>query len=104
MQHEVNQFIVIAPAGMGKAIEWAEPQLRTYLEGHFPLYSFRIEPYGPFADEEDFAVIPIMNRPPAPSEKADHPDATFMCHLDPLVIPEIRQVLRSFDPAAVTAH
>jgi hypothetical protein len=104
VQHDVSEFIVIAPAGMGKAIEWAEPQLRSFLEGHFPLYRFRIEPYGPFADEEDFGIIPIMNRMPDPEEAVAHPDSTIMCHLDPTVIPEIRNVLRSFDPAGATTH
>ncbi len=103
MQHEVNQFIVVAPAGMGKAIEWAEPQLRSYLEGHFPLYSFRIEPYGPFPDEEDFAVIPIMSRSAELGEQKE-PDQIFLAQLDPSVIPEIRQVLRAFDPSGLQAH
>lgn len=98
MQHEVSEFIVIAPAGMGKAIEWAEPQLRSYLAGHFPLYSFRIEPYGPFADEENFAVIPIMNRQAPPNERPADPDALVMCSLDPSIIPEIRHILKLYDP------
>lgn len=104
MQREVSEFIVIAPAGMGKAIEWAEMQLRSYLEGHFPLYSFRIEPFGPFADEKHFAIIPVMNRAPDPEEQTMHDDGTFMCHLDPMVIPEIQNVLRSFDPVSSSMH
>jgi hypothetical protein len=103
-QHEVSQFIVIAPTNMGKAIQRAEPQLRSYLEGHFPRFRFRIEPFGPFADEEEFAIIPIMNRPPEPGEATKHNDATIMCRLDPTVIPEIQHVLRSFDPAEPKVH
>lgn len=101
-QREVSEFVIIAPADMGKAIEWAEPLLRSYLEGHFPLYRFRIEPFGPFAETGDYAVIPIMNRAPESGETTQHPDATFMCHLDPTVIPEIKHVLRSFDPVTAT--
>ena len=104
MQHDVSEFIVVAPSGMGKAVAWAERQLLAYLEGHFPLYRFRVEPFGPFADEEDFTIVPIMNRLPQPGEKTMEKDATFMCHLDPNVIPEIRHVLRSFDPAGVKAN
>ena len=104
MQHEVSEFIVVAPTTMGKAIQWAEPQLRHFLEGHFPLYRFRIEPFGPFAQDEDFAVIPVMNRAPEPGEETIEKDATFLCHLDPTAIPEIRHVLRSFDPAQQKAH
>lgn len=99
---EVSEFIVIAPTNMGKAIEWAEPQLRSYLEGHFPLFSFRIEPFGPFADEDDFSIIPIMNRPPELGEETMEAGGTFMCHLDPMIVPEIKHVLRSFDPANTT--
>lgn len=102
-QHEVSEFIVVAPTAMGKAIEWAEPQLRHYLEGHFPLYRFRIEPYGPLAEDDDFAVIPVMNRPARPGEQTDR-DQIFLASLDPMVIPEIRHVLRSFDPAQQKAH
>ncbi|WP_108459164.1 hypothetical protein [Devosia naphthalenivorans] len=104
MQHKVSEFIVIAPSGMGKAIEWAEKQLLSYLEGNFPFYHFRVEPFGPFADEWDFGVIPIMNRPPAATDKPTSSDATFMLALDPTVIPEIMHVLRSFDPAGATTH
>lgn len=103
-QHEVSDFILIAPAGMGKAIEWAEPLLRSYLAGHFPLYNFRIEPYGPFAEEDQFAIIPIMNRPGKRLEGGGDSDAMEMCSLDPTVIPEIQNVLRSFDPASATRH
>ena len=104
MQHKVSEFIVIAPSGMGKAIEWAEKQLLSYLEGHFPYYRFRVEPFGPFADEWDFGVIPIMNRMPSDGDRPRDPDATFMLELDPTVVPEIMHVLRSFDPAGATAH
>ncbi len=104
MQHEVSEFVIIAPADMGKAIQWAEPLLRSYLEGYFPLYRFRIEPFGPFAETDEYAVIPIMNRPPRQGEATRHPDATFMCRLDPMVIPEIKNALRSFDPAGARTH
>lgn len=101
---EVSEFIVVAPATMGKAVEWAEQRLRAYLEGHFPFYSFSIEPFGPLSSEDEFTVVPIMNRRPAPNEQ-DDPDRVFMCRpLDPNVIPEIKQVLRSFDLAPASAH
>lgn len=102
-QHEVSEFIVVAPATMGKAIQWAEPQLIQYLEGHFPLYRFRVEPFGPLADYDNFTVIPIMNRPARPGERTDK-DQIFLAHLNPTVIPEIRHVLKSFDPAQQKAH
>jgi hypothetical protein len=63
---EVSEFIVIAPAGLGKAVEWAEGRLLAYLGDQFPDYQFRIEPYGPFADDEEFTVLPVMNRAAEP--------------------------------------
>lgn len=104
MPHDVSEFIVMAPASMGKIVDRAEHHLLSYLDGHFPFYRFRVEPFGPFADEEDFTIVPIMNRPPAPGEATMDPDATFMCHLDPNVIPEIQHVLRSFDPSGIKAN
>lgn len=103
-QREVSQFVVIAPAGLGKAVEWAEERLLEYLANQFPAYRFRIEPYGPFADDEEFTVIPIMNRAADPGE-AKAPDAMIMCSLNPNSIPQIEQALRSFDPDKVrTTH
>ena len=46
-QHDVSEFIVVAPANLGKAVEWAESRLLAYLGDQFPAYRFRIEPFGP---------------------------------------------------------
>lgn len=97
--HDVNEFIVVAPANMAKAVQWAEVSLRSYLEGYFPHYLFRIEPFGPFALDDEFTVIPVMNRPPQQGEHVE-PDQLFMGHLDPNAVPEIRSVLRTFNPTA----
>ncbi|MGV8833275.1 MAG: hypothetical protein ACOH2N_14975 [Devosia sp.] len=104
MPHEVSEFIVVAPSEMGRAIQWAEPLLQSYLEAHFPLYRFRIEPFGPFADEDEFTVLPIINRAPDPFDVTSPHDATFICHLDPTVIPEIQHALRAFDPVGSQIH
>lgn len=103
MQREVNEFIVVAPAGLGKAVEWAEARLLDYLGDEFPDYRFRIEPFGPFADDEEFTVIPIMSRPAEPGE-ASHDDMMIMCNLKPETVPQIQQALRSFDPDKTRSH
>lgn len=103
MLHEVSEFIVIAPAGLGKAVEWAEGRLLAYLGDQFPAYQFRIEPYGPFADDEEFTVLPVMNRAAEPGEDKD-PDAMIMCSLNPASILQIQQALRSFDPDKTRSH
>lgn len=102
-QHEVRQFIVVAPAMLGKAVEWAEPMLLEHLAGRFPGLHFQIEPYGPFADDDEFTVIPIMSRPPDAGEST-RDDTLHLAELDPAIIPEIRQALRSFDPAQQKVH
>lgn len=91
---EVSEFIVIAPGTMGKAIEYAESRIRDRLGRSFPHYEFRIEPYGPFAEPESFAVIPIMNQ----KGRAGPNGEMYMCRpLDPWVIPAIKDVLREFE-------
>lgn len=102
-QHEVSDFIVVAPSGLGKAVEWAEARLLDYLGGQFPSYRFRIEAFGPFADDEEFTIIPIMNRPAEPG-KASHDDMMILCQLNPEAIPQIQKALRSFDPDKTRSH
>lgn len=104
MQHNVRDFIVIAPTNQGKAAEWAAERLSLYLEAHFPLYRFRIEPFGPLSSDDEFTVVPIMNKLPEPGEKPAADGSMTMCHLDPMALMEIRSVLRDFDLAGVTAH
>lgn len=102
-QHEVSEFVVIAPAGLGKAVEWAEGRLLAYLGDQFPNYCFQIEPFGPFADDEEFTVLPVMNRAPEPGEVAKD-GVILMCSLNPQSIPQIQQALRSFDPDKTRSH
>lgn len=102
-QHDVSEFIVVAPAMLGKAVGWAEPMLLAHLAEKFPGMRFRIEPFGPFADDEEFTVIPIMSRPPEPGERTDK-DRIYLARLNPAVIPEIQTVLRDFDPDNVRRH
>lgn len=99
---EVSEFIVVAPAGQGKALRFVEERLLGHLATRFPHYSFRLEPWGPFADDEEFSVLPIMNRAPEPGEATGDPDQFYMCApLDPRVIPQIRESLREFEMGAV---
>lgn len=102
---EVSQFIVIAPAKQSKAVEWAEQRLVAYLADAFPHYQFQVEAFGPFSDDEEFTVIPIVSRQPAAGEQTVEPDAFFLCKpLDPRVIPQIQEALRGFDIAGARAN
>lgn len=101
MQREVTEFIVVAPASQAKAVEWAERRLSSFLETHFPLYSFRIEPFGPLSDDDRFTIIPVMSARPTGMERGD---GIKLLSLDPSVIPEICDTLRSFDLTGAMAH
>lgn len=92
---EVSEFIVIAPSSMGKAVEYAEARIQERLGRSFPDYEFKIEPFGPFAEADEFAVIPIMGI----AGVGEHdPDEVYMCKpLEPWVIPAIKDVLREFE-------
>ena len=99
---EVRDFIVVAPANQAKAAAWAEQRLAAYLAAKFPHYRFRLEPYGPFAEEDDFAVLPIVN---SIEDSMPGDDRIYLCKpLDPQVIPHIRRVLREFDLAGAKAN
>ena len=95
--YEVCDFIVIAPMNHCKAIERSSERLLAYLEGHFPLYHFTIEAYGPFSEPDEFAVIPIMNG--RGEFRPRENDAFRIGRLDPSVVPEILRALRQFDLA-----
>ncbi|MHA6690564.1 hypothetical protein [Devosia sp. A449] len=101
MPHEVSEFIVVAPANQAKAVEWAERRLAAFLETHFPLYSFRIDPFGPLSDDDRFTVIPVMSARP---DRDDRSDKIRLLSLDPNVIPEICDTLRSFDLTGAMTH
>lgn len=99
---EVSEFVVIAPAGQGRAMRFAEQRLMAHLARRFPHYSFRLEAFGPYAEDDEFSVIPIMNRPSRPG---DEPGVMYMCRpLDPRVIPQIKQALRAFELAPEMAN
>lgn len=91
---DVSQFIVIAPGAMGKAVQYAEARIRDRLGRSFPDFEFMIEPFGPFAEADQFAVIPIMNQ----KGRVGPHGEMFMCRpLEPWVIPAIKEVLREFE-------
>lgn len=102
---EVSQFFVVAPTNQGKAVEWAKERLLAHLAQRFPHYTFRVEPFGPMSDDDEFTVIPIVSRPPMPGERVHDPDAFFLCKpLDPRVIPQIRRALEEFDLVGVKVN
>lgn len=94
---EVTQFVVIAPAEMGKSVRYAEARIKERLGRSFPDYDFLVEPFGPMAEQGEFAVFPIMGHI---GREGGDPDRVYMCKpVDPWVIPAIKDVLREFELA-----
>ena len=99
MTKEITEFVVIAPATMGKSVEYAEDRILTRLSRSFPGYSFQIEPFGPFVQENEFSVIPMMGvvgEGTAPME----PGETLLDRYPPKwLMGAIKEVLREFELA-----
>lgn len=97
MGKEVTEFVVIAPAAMGKAVEYAEQRIIERLSRSFPGYSFQIEPFGPFVQEDEFSIIPVMG---AVGEgiAALEPGETLMDRYPPKwLLGAIKEVLKEFE-------
>lgn len=97
MSKEITEFVVIAPASMGKAAEYAAPRIIERLRRSFPGFLFHLEPYGPLAEEEEFVVLPMMGTigeglaPLAPGE-------TLMDRYPPKwLLGAMQEVLREFE-------
>lgn len=92
---EVSTFVVVAPASMGKAVEYAQDRIRDRLARSFPDYHFAIEAFGPLADDEGFSVYPVTG---TLADKGDGKERVYMCKpLEPWVIPAIKEVLKEFE-------
>lgn len=62
-EREVLEFIIVPPFEQRAAVAAAKERFESYLANRFPGYSFRIGPFAPVGDEEEFSVLPIMNFP-----------------------------------------
>ncbi len=61
IERDVLQFIVVPPYEQRSAVAAAKERLEYYLGSRFPGYSFRVGPFAPVGDEEEFCVLPVMN-------------------------------------------
>lgn len=99
MVQEVTEFVVIAPASMGKAVEYARERILDRLARSFPQYRFQIEPYGPIIQEDGFSVIPVMGEVGG-GWKTDDPRAELLAAYPPQwLFGAIKDVLREFELA-----
>lgn len=99
MGQEVTEFVVFAPASMGKAVEYARDRILDRLSRSFPGYSFSIEPYGPIERPDEFTVLAVMGIV-GDDEQASEPGRVFMADYPPQwVLGAIKEVLREFELA-----
>ncbi|MGO8368906.1 hypothetical protein ACC808_10720 [Rhizobium ruizarguesonis] len=62
-EREVLEFIIVPPFEQRAAVAAAKERFENYLANRFPGYSFRVGPFAPVGDEEEFSVLPLMNFP-----------------------------------------
>lgn len=63
IEREVLEFIIVPPFEQRAAVAAAKERFENYLADRFPGYSFRIGPFAPVGDEDEFCVLPLMNFP-----------------------------------------
>ncbi|MEH7877001.1 hypothetical protein V7799_04735 [Rhizobium laguerreae] len=60
-EREVLEFIIVPPFEQRAAVAAARERFENYLANRFPGYSFRVGPFAPVGDEDEFCVLPLMN-------------------------------------------
>jgi hypothetical protein len=61
MSEEVLQFIIVPPYEQRAAVAAAKERLENFLQLRFPGYEFKVGPFAPVGDEDDFCILPVMN-------------------------------------------
>lgn len=62
-EREVLEFIIVPPFEQRAAVAAAKERFESYLGNRFPGYRFKVGPFAPVGDEEEFSVLPVMNFP-----------------------------------------
>lgn len=90
-QRDVIEYIVMPPLDQRDAVMAAKERFEHYLSNRFPGNTFKISPFVPVGDGEDFCVLPIMNYQgdDGHSYMCNQPKRWFM--------QEIAQACREFD-------
>lgn len=60
-EREVLQFIIVPPYEQRAAVAAAKERMEAYLGSRFPGYDFKVGPFAPVGDEDEFCVLPLMN-------------------------------------------
>ncbi|TBY54556.1 hypothetical protein E0H59_13820 [Rhizobium leguminosarum bv. viciae] len=62
-EREVLEFIIVPPFEQRAAVAAAKERFENYLGSRFPGYRFRVGPFAPVGDDEEFSILPVMNFP-----------------------------------------
>ncbi|MGO8422301.1 hypothetical protein ACC807_11245 [Rhizobium ruizarguesonis] len=62
-EREVLEFIIVPPFEQRAAVAAAKERFENYLGNRFPGYRFKVGPFAPVGDDEEFYVLPVMNFP-----------------------------------------
>ncbi|KAA0684583.1 hypothetical protein DTW90_36055 [Neorhizobium sp. P12A] len=61
MERDVLEFIIVSPYEQRAAVAAAKERFENYLSNRFPGYGFKVGPFAPVGDEDEFCVLPLMN-------------------------------------------
>lgn len=61
IEREVLEFIIVPPFEKRVAVAAAKERFEDYLGRRFPGYTFKVGPFAPVGDAEEFCVLPLMN-------------------------------------------
>ncbi len=61
IEREVLEFIIVPPFDQRAAVTAAKDRLENYLSQRFPGYAFKVGPFAPVGDDEEFCILPLMN-------------------------------------------
>ncbi|MGM5010001.1 hypothetical protein ACD592_12840 [Rhizobium sp. 969_B3_N1_2] len=62
-ERDVLEFIIVPPYEQRAAVAAVKERFENYLGNRFLGYRFKVGPFSPVGDEEEFAVLPVMNFP-----------------------------------------
>lgn len=94
-ESDVKEFVVIPPEEQIESLLRSRERFVDYMTRRFPAYMFRVAPFVPIGDAEEFSILPIMNY-------VGDDGGSYACN-PPCrwVMSEIAQACREFDEEGV---
>lgn len=61
MTNEVLEFIIVPPFDDREKVSAGKDRLEAHLARKFPGYRFKVSGFVPVGNDDDFAILPLMN-------------------------------------------